>query len=188
MRCVDDTAGPSAEYTSIQAAVDATTPGDTVLVFAGAYGGFRVTTSGTASGRIEIRAEGGVTLTGPEAETHNFIRIQNASFITIEGFHLVGSGQPQPYDYDYACLAARGAKLEVVAAECRATQCRIDVAAGAGGHAGALSPFGLLQETREWFDGPIALSGAIARGQSILAAQAMGVNIARRRLDRKSVV
>ena len=52
------------------------------------------------------------------------------------------------------------------------------VAAGAGGHAGALSPFGLLQETRTWFDGPIALSGAIARGASILAAEAMGADFA----------
>ncbi|MBY0334875.1 MAG: nitronate monooxygenase family protein [Acetobacteraceae bacterium] len=52
------------------------------------------------------------------------------------------------------------------------------VAAGAGGHAGALSPFGLLQETRAWFDGPIALSGAIARGASILAAEAMGADFA----------
>lgn len=52
------------------------------------------------------------------------------------------------------------------------------VAAGAGGHAGALSPFGFLQETRAWFDGPIALSGAIAHGRSILAAEAMGADFA----------
>ena len=52
----------------------------------------------------------------------------------------------------------------------------ITVAAGAGGHAGALSPFALVQETREWFDGPIALSGCIARGDSVLAAQAMGAD------------
>jgi nitronate monooxygenase len=52
------------------------------------------------------------------------------------------------------------------------------VAAGAGGHAGSLSPFGFLQETREWFDGPIALSGAIAHGRSILAAEAMGADFA----------
>lgn len=52
------------------------------------------------------------------------------------------------------------------------------VAAGAGGHAGALSPFGFLQETRAWFDGPIALSGAIAAGASILAAEAMGADFA----------
>ncbi len=53
----------------------------------------------------------------------------------------------------------------------------IPVAAGAGGHAGGLSPFALVQEIREWFDGPIALSGAIASGKSILAAQAMGADV-----------
>ncbi len=52
------------------------------------------------------------------------------------------------------------------------------VAAGAGGHAGALSPFALVQEVRSWFDGPVALSGAIAHGRSILAAQAMGADFA----------
>ena len=50
------------------------------------------------------------------------------------------------------------------------------VAAGAGGHAGALSPFALLRETRAWFDGPLALSGAISHGASILAAEAMGAD------------
>lgn len=54
----------------------------------------------------------------------------------------------------------------------------IPVAAGAGGHAGGLSPFALIQELRQWFDGPIALSGAIACGRSILAAQAMGADLA----------
>lgn len=54
----------------------------------------------------------------------------------------------------------------------------IAVAAGAGGHAGAQSPFALMQELREWFDGPVALSGAIAHGRSILAAQAMGADLA----------
>lgn len=52
----------------------------------------------------------------------------------------------------------------------------IPVAAGAGGHAGTLSPFALVQEIREWFDGPIALSGAIATGSAVLAAQAMGAD------------
>jgi nitronate monooxygenase len=52
------------------------------------------------------------------------------------------------------------------------------VAAGAGGHAGALSPFGFLQETRAWFDGAIALSGAIAHGRAVLAAEAMGADFA----------
>ena len=54
----------------------------------------------------------------------------------------------------------------------------IPVAAGAGGHAGRLSPFAMVQELREWFDGPIALSGAIANGGAILAAQAMGADLA----------
>lgn len=52
----------------------------------------------------------------------------------------------------------------------------ITVAAGAGGHAGQQSPFALIQETRQWFDGPLALSGCIATGQSVLAAQAMGAD------------
>jgi len=54
----------------------------------------------------------------------------------------------------------------------------IAVAAGAGGHAGATSPFALVQEIREWFDGPLLLSGAIATGDAILAAQAMGADLA----------
>src|ERR1700722_5346514 len=54
----------------------------------------------------------------------------------------------------------------------------IPVAAGAGGHAGGLSPFAFVQELRAWFDGPIALSGAIANGAAILAAQAMGADLA----------
>ena len=52
------------------------------------------------------------------------------------------------------------------------------VAAGAGGHAGVQSPFALVQETRRWFDGPIALSGAIATGRAVLAAEAMGADFA----------
>ena len=54
----------------------------------------------------------------------------------------------------------------------------IPVAAGAGGHAGVKSPFALVQEIREWFDGPIALSGAIANGGAVLAAQACGADFA----------
>ena len=54
----------------------------------------------------------------------------------------------------------------------------IAVAAGAGGHAGVQSPLALVQEIREWFDGPVLLSGAIAKGDSILAAQAMGADLA----------
>ena len=53
----------------------------------------------------------------------------------------------------------------------------IAVAAGAGGHAGRLSPFALIQEIRQWFDGPLALSGSIANGDAVLAAQAMGADL-----------
>jgi nitronate monooxygenase len=54
----------------------------------------------------------------------------------------------------------------------------IAVAAGAGGHAGRWSPFALVQEIRRWFDGPLLLSGAIANGRAVLAAQAMGADLA----------
>ena len=54
----------------------------------------------------------------------------------------------------------------------------IAVAAGAGGHAGSVSPFALIQDIREWFDGPLALSCAIATGGAVLAAQAMGADLA----------
>ncbi|MEI9990970.1 MAG: nitronate monooxygenase family protein [Rhizomicrobium sp.] len=54
----------------------------------------------------------------------------------------------------------------------------IAVAAGAGGHAGTLSPFALIEEIREWFDGPLALSGAISTGRAVLAAQALGADFA----------
>jgi nitronate monooxygenase len=52
----------------------------------------------------------------------------------------------------------------------------ITVAAGAGGHAGTISPFALVQEIREWFDGPVALSGAIATGQAVRAAEILGAD------------
>lgn len=54
----------------------------------------------------------------------------------------------------------------------------IAVAAGAGGHAGTISPFALVQEIRQWFDGPLALSGSIANGRAALAALAMGADFA----------
>ena len=54
----------------------------------------------------------------------------------------------------------------------------IAVAAGAGGHAGTLSPFALIQEIRAWFDGPLALSGSIATGSAVLAARAAGADLA----------
>ncbi len=54
----------------------------------------------------------------------------------------------------------------------------IPVAAGAGGHAGRLSPFAIVSEIRQWFDGPVALSGSIATGDAVLAAQALGADFA----------
>ena len=54
----------------------------------------------------------------------------------------------------------------------------IAVAAGAGGHAGPVSPFALIQDIRAWFDGPLLLSGAIATGRAVLAAQVMGADLA----------
>lgn len=54
----------------------------------------------------------------------------------------------------------------------------IAVAAGAGGHAGTLSPFAIVQEIREWFDGPLLLSGSIGNGDAVLAATAMGADLA----------
>ena len=54
----------------------------------------------------------------------------------------------------------------------------IAVAAGAGGHAGVKSPFALIQEIRQWFEGPVALSGSIASGDAVLAAQAIGADFA----------
>ncbi|PWV99971.1 nitronate monooxygenase [Hoeflea marina] len=54
----------------------------------------------------------------------------------------------------------------------------IAVAAGAGGHAGPISPFALIQEIREWFDGPLLLSGSISTGGAVLAAEAMGADMA----------
>ncbi|WP_372827249.1 NAD(P)H-dependent flavin oxidoreductase [Polaromonas sp.] len=54
----------------------------------------------------------------------------------------------------------------------------VAVAAGAGGHAGVKSPFALIQEIRQWFDGPVALSGSISTGGAVLAAQAMGADFA----------
>ena len=54
----------------------------------------------------------------------------------------------------------------------------VAVASGAGGHAGTLSPFALIQEIREWFNGPLLLSGSIANGGAVLAAQAMGADLA----------
>jgi nitronate monooxygenase len=69
-------------------------------------------------------------------------------------------------------------KVPIVKAVDKGADGLIAVAAGAGGHAGTTSPFALVQEIREWFDGPLALSGSIANGGAVLAAQAMGADLA----------
>jgi hypothetical protein len=106
---VDDDAGPTQEYATIQEAVDAAAPGDSVLVFEGSYVGFRVATGGAAAARLTIRAVGVVDLTSPSSGSDNVVRIQNASYVTIDGFRITGGGTARPYNYDFAGMAARGA-------------------------------------------------------------------------------
>ena len=78
--------------------------------------------------------------------------------------------------------ASRSTTLSMIAFSRKAIEKGADglipVAAGAGGHAGVTSPFALIQEIREWFDGPVALSGSIGTGASVLGAQAMGADLA----------
>ena len=109
--CVDDNSSSNQEYSTIKAAIDASQAGDTVLVFEGNYSGFRVAKSGTSSQRLKIIAgSSSVFLTGSEPQGNNAIRIQNSSYITIEGFTINRTGNgPNSYDYDNACIAARGA-------------------------------------------------------------------------------
>lgn len=107
--CVDDTPGPTQEFSSIQDAVDVAGPGDSVVVFDGSYAGFRLDTDGTASEPITVRAVGRVDLVSTAPSSDNVIRIQNTSYVTVDGFHIDCGGTTQPYDYDYSGMAARGA-------------------------------------------------------------------------------
>lgn len=90
VRCVDDTAGPSQEYATIQAAVNAAGPGDTVLVYDGVYSGFVVSTSGTSSNRITIKANGSSAVINSTNSNNEGITLSNASYVTVEGFTVTG--------------------------------------------------------------------------------------------------
>lgn len=112
VHCVDDTAGINQEYSIIQTAVDISQPGDVVLVFDGNYDGFRVSASGTSAQRIKVIAQSAnANITGSEPFGPNAIRIQNSSYITIEGFRIDSTGSLSNTNYDYACIAARGANV-----------------------------------------------------------------------------
>lgn len=88
--CVDDTAGATQEYSTIQAAVNVARPGDTVLVYDGTYTGFSVAASGTSSNPIVIKAQGNSALINQANSNGEGITINNASYVTIEGFTVTG--------------------------------------------------------------------------------------------------
>ncbi len=101
VRCVDDTAGPNQEYTTIQAAADAAGPGDWVRVFAGSYAGFQVTLSGQASAPITFQAAEPGALIDRDGPSGDGVRLQNVSDVVVEGFEI--------QDVTGRCIAARGA-------------------------------------------------------------------------------
>ena len=90
VRHVDDNAGPTQEYSTIQAAVNAARPGDTVLVHDGSYRGFTVYTSGAASNPIVITAQGSAAVIKRPNGNGEGITLSDANYITIEGFIVIG--------------------------------------------------------------------------------------------------
>src|SRR5262249_60723091 len=87
----DGAAGSSlAPWQTLQKAANTAGPGDTVLVRAGTYTGFNLSTSGTASQPITFRADPGVTITQPNNRTPDGINLEGASYITIDGFNVTG--------------------------------------------------------------------------------------------------
>jgi parallel beta-helix repeat protein len=101
VRCVDDTAGANQEYSTIQAAVTAAQPGDTVLVFDGTYQGFQVTKSGTASAPIVIMAQGAAAIISTPTSTSDGVFLSDVSYVTIQDFQI--QNMPQ------RCISARNA-------------------------------------------------------------------------------
>lgn len=111
--CVDDTPGAGQEYASLQAAVDAVQPGQTVLVYDGDYAGAYINKSGSAGARIVIRAYAdGANIVLPNATTSDGIRLQNASYVTVEGFVLRGRAANGTQVIADRCIAARGADAD----------------------------------------------------------------------------
>lgn len=106
--CVDDTAGATQEYSDIPAAVSAVQAGQTVLVHDGIYTGFELARSGSNSAPIVIRAAGTNAVISRSAPTGDGIRLQNASYVTVEGFILQG-GANTTNPINARCIAARGA-------------------------------------------------------------------------------
>lgn len=90
VHCVDVNPGPSQEFTTIQAAVNAAQAGNTVLVFDGTYAGFVVTRSGTTNSPITVKAAGSSAVINQVNSVGEGIRVSDASFVTIEGFTLTG--------------------------------------------------------------------------------------------------
>jgi len=101
IRCVDVVAGATREYTTIQAAADAASAGDTILVFDGSYVGFQITKSGTSSQPIVVRANGSGAVIDRSGPTGDGVRFQDVSYVRLEGFQI--------RDVSDRCVAARGA-------------------------------------------------------------------------------
>src|SRR5262245_55701404 len=91
VRCVDDTAGANQEYSTIQAAVNAAQPGDTVLVFDGTYQAFQVTKSGTSAAPIVITAQANDATITSSGSSGDGILLSNVSYITLQGFRIQNS-------------------------------------------------------------------------------------------------
>jgi hypothetical protein len=88
--CVDDTPGPTQEYATIQEAADVVAPGEVILIFDGAYAGFELTTSGTPSERVTVRAIGSGTVIDTDGPEGYGVFLRNVSHVTIEGLRIVG--------------------------------------------------------------------------------------------------